>query len=77
MKVNGKALERVRNFVYLGRVFTDSDNDSIFIDRQIKKSRQRWYSIAKILKREGANAICMASFYFTIVQEALLYGAAS
>ena len=75
--VNGKVLSRVREFTYLGRVFTEKDDDSICIERQIKKAKQRWYRIANILKREGANAICMARFYVTVVQAVLLYGADS
>ena len=75
--VNGKELERVRRFEYLGRFFTEDDGDSICIQTQLKKARQRWYSIAKILKREGADAVCMARFYLTVVQAVLLYGADS
>ena len=33
--------------------------------------------MAKILKREGASAICMGKFYLAIVQSVLLYGAES
>ena len=75
--VNGKAIERVRKFKYLGRFFTDNDNDSVCIQENIKNARKRWNCIGKILKAEGASAKCMAKFYITIVQAVLLYGADS
>ena len=33
--------------------------------------------MVNILKREGANAVCMAKFYMAVVQAVLLYGAES
>ena len=73
--VNGKQLQRVKQFRYLGRIFTDNDDDSICIQENLRSARSRWNSIAKILKNEGANAKVMAKFYITIVQAVLLYGA--
>ena len=55
----------------------EDDNDTPCIDFNLKKARGQWNSIAKILKREGANAKCMARFYITVVQSVLLYGADS
>ena len=70
-------LQQVRQFRYLGRIFTDNDDDSICIKENLKIARNRWNSIAKILKDEGSNAKTMAKFYITIVQAVLLYGADS
>ena len=75
--VKGKEIERVDEFTYLGRVLTSDDDDTKAIDNQLKKARKKWNSIASILKREGANAKTMATFYRTIVQAVLLYGAES
>ena len=75
--VNGISVERVKRFKYLGRILTENDDDTLCIEEQIKKARQRWGGIANILKREGANAKTMAKFYLTIVQALLLYGADS
>ena len=47
------------------------------INNQIKKARQKWNAIAKILKRDGANAKTIAKFYMAIVQAVLLYGSDS
>ena len=73
--VNGKPIKRVREFLYLGRLFTDNDDDTPCIKRSLKKARQRWNCIAKILKAEGTNAKTMSKFYMTVVQAVLLYGA--
>ena len=75
--VNGKKLERVKKFCYLERIFTENDDDSECIQANLKKTRKRWASVAKILKTEGANPKIMAKFYITIVQAVLLYGADS
>ena len=77
IKINGVRIERVKHFKYLGRILSEDDCDSKCIDDQLKKTRKRWTCIAKILKREGANAACMGKFYLTIVQAVLLYGADS
>ena len=73
--VDGNEIERVCYFKYLGRVLTEDDNDTMCIDYNLRKARGQWNSIAKILKREGASAKCMAKFYITVVQAVLLYGA--
>ena len=76
-RVYGEELERVREFRYLGRILTEDDDDTINIVEQLRRARQKWNSIAKILKREGANAKTMAKFYMAVVQAVLLYGAES
>ena len=73
----GKNLERVEEFKYLGRILRQDDDDTKCINNQIKKARQKWNAIAKILKREGSNAKTMAKFYMAIVQAVLLYGSDS
>ena len=75
--VNGKLIDRVHNFRYLGRILSDDDDDTPCIRDNLKRARWRWNSLARILKREGANAICMSRFYLTVVQAVLLYGADS
>ena len=77
MKINGVVIERVKNFRYLGRIMTENDCDSMCINDQLGRARRRWNCIAKILKKEGANAKCMGKFYLIIVQAVLLYGADS
>ena len=55
----------------------EDNDDTKNIIEQIKRARGKWNSIARILKREGANARVMAKFYMTVVQAVLLYGADS
>ena len=75
--VNGNQIERVKHFNYLGRILSDRDDDTKCIEGQISKARGRWGSVAKILKQEGANSVCMGKFYLAIVQALLLYGSES
>ena len=75
--VNGGAIERVREFRYLGRVLAEDDCDTPCIQVQLQRARRRWRDVARVLKREGANARAMATFYIAIVQAVLLYGADS
>ena len=75
--IDGEEIERVRYFKYLGRILSDDDDDTRCIENNLNKAREQWNKIAKILKREGANAKCMAKFYITVVQAVLLYGADS
>ena len=77
IKINGVRIKRVKTFRYLGRILSEDDCDSKCIDDQLKRAKKKWNCIAKILKREGANAVCMEKFYLTIVQAVLLYGADS
>ena len=50
--VYGEKLERLRKFRYLGRIFTENDDNTICIETQIKRARQKWNSISKILKQK-------------------------
>ena len=75
--VNGKVIERVHKFKYLGRWLADDNDDTYSIMDNLKKARQKWNCLVLILKREGANAVCMARFYMVIVKAVLLYGADS
>ena len=75
--VNGKQIDRVWDFKYLGRYFTEDGDDTKCIQENVKMARQQWNSIANILKREGADPASMSRFYLTVIQAVLLYGADS
>ena len=75
--VENKAIERVQEFTYLGRVLSEDDDDTKCIERQLAKARSRWWRMARILKYEGANAKTMAKFYMATIQAILLYGSES
>ena len=67
----------MREFRYLGRIYTNNDDDTRYILDNLDRAQKRWNSIAKILKRESADAVCMAKIYPAVVQAVLLYGADS
>ena len=54
--VNGGEIERVKEFKYLGRIFSENEDDTKCIEGNLKKARSRWWRISKVLKREGADA---------------------
>ena len=64
--MNGKPIERVKEFKYLGRTFTENDNESKCIQMNLESARRRWNNIGRILKKEGASAKCMARFLLKI-----------
>lgn len=39
--INGHELERVSSFKYLSRIFSEDNNNSLYIQEQIKKARNR------------------------------------
>ena len=75
--VNGIKIGRVQEYKYLGQMLTENDINTKCIKSQICQAQARWICVAKILKREGANARTMARFYLAVVQAVLLYGADS
>lgn len=77
MKIKNNPIERVREFLYLGRWIFDSDDDTETINRQLRKTKIRWMKLSKILKRHDANPRIMGSFYQAIIQAVLLYGSES
>ena len=71
--INGEKIEREREFRYLERILTEDDDDSRSIEDHLKRARSRWWRMAKLLKREGANPFQMGRFYMAVVQAVLLY----
>ncbi len=74
-KVGGQKIERVPHFKYLGRIVAEDDDDWPSITANIRKARERWAQVARVLVREDATARTMGYFYKTIVQAVLLYAA--
>ena len=77
MKIKNEPIEKVREFLYLGRWIFDTDDDTEAINRQLKKTKYRWIKLSKVLKRQDANPTIMGSFYQAIIQAVLLYGSES
>ena len=73
--VNSGLIKRVQEFWYLGCFLLEDGKDTVCIQGQLKRARQRWRSVAHVLKRDGASARTMSKFYIAVVQAILLYGA--
>ena len=58
--VNGRRIERVRSFTYLGRVLSQNDDDTNAITTQLERAPKKWGSIVRILKNERAEPEIMA-----------------
>ena len=52
-----------------------TDNDSQTIQYNINNAKEKWFRLAPILKKQGADARVMSVFYKTIIKVVLLYGA--
>ena len=70
----GIELEQVTTFRYLGRPLSATDNDWPALYWNLRKARQRWAQISRVLAREGASPKVSGMFYKAIVQSVLLYG---
>ena len=76
-EINGKSINRVREFKYLGRVLHERDDDQFAASRQLQRARSKWNRIAGVLKTQGVGSKIMGYFYKAIVQAVLLYGSES
>ncbi len=68
-------LEAVADFKYLGRWMSANDSDAMAVTQNLKKARQRWGQLCRLLTRKHANRRVMGLFYKATVQAVLLYGA--
>ena len=73
--VDGVPIESVPSFCYLGWVLAANDDDLPAIQSNIRKARQRWGQVSRLLARDGASTRIMGYFYKAVVQAVLLYGA--
>ena len=60
---------------YLRRMLDRSDNDWTEVLSNIRKARQMWVRLGKLLQREVAEPEVSEKFYRAVVQEVLLSGA--
>jgi Reverse transcriptase (RNA-dependent DNA polymerase) len=67
-------LERVDQFLYLGRWVTSNDQDTLTVHANIRKAQQRWQGLARVLVREGAKTKVISRFYESVILSVLLYG---
>ena len=70
----GEELEMVRDFRYLGRPLSELDSDMPAFRHNLRKARQKWGMLSRLLVREGATPLVSGKFYKAVVQAVLLYG---
>ena len=73
----GKRIKAVKEFRYLGRILTSTDNDWPAVARNLYRARTMWGRLARILGREGADPKVSQMFYIAVTQQVLLFGAES
>ena len=71
----GKPMEAVSEFRYLRRLLTATDDDWPAVDGNIRKAQVSWGRLARVLGQEGADLKVSQSFYTTMTQQVLLFGA--
>ena len=62
-------------FKYLGRMMDRSDDNWPEVLQNIRKARQVWGWLGKMLQREGAEPNVSEKFYCVVIQAVLLFGA--
>ena len=65
----------VAEFKYLGMVLTNTDDDWPAVANNTSKAQASWGRLARILGRDGADLKVTRSFYTTVTQQVLLFGA--
>ena len=70
----GTPIAPVTSLKYIGRVLLAADNDWPVVVRNLRKARQKWAWLTRVLIREGADAWTSCQIYLTVVQLVLLYG---
>ena len=60
--VNGKPIEIVEEFEYLGRIVTKHDKDEPAVMRNLARARAKWASMRRFLVRDAADPKTIATF---------------
>ena len=71
----GKRMESVKEFRYLGRILTSTDDDWPAVARNLQKARATWGRLARILGRVGADPKVSRNFYIAVTQQVFLFRA--
>ena len=71
--VYGVPLSQVTSFKYLGRVLAAEYDYWSALVRNLRRARQKWAWITRVMSREGADAQTLEQIYLAVVQLVLLY----
>ena len=64
----GRRVKSVKEFRYLGRILTSTDDDWPAVARNLQKARSTGGRLARILGREGADPKVSRNFYISLAQ---------
>ena len=67
-------IERLEMFKYLGRLLDRSYEDHQAVLRNLRKARQVWGRVWRLLQREGSEQAVSEKFYRAIVQVVVVWG---
>ena len=70
----GVPLYQVTYFKYLGQVISAEDDKWPVVLCNLRRSRQKWERLTRVLSREVADAQKLGQIYLAVVQSILLYG---
>ena len=73
-KAYGELVEVVLEFKYLGRILMATYKDWLAVAGNLKKARQIWGRLARVLSRGGADPKVSRTFYISVKQAVLLFG---
>jgi hypothetical protein len=71
--IKGIPIENVRDFIYLGRMLSSSDEDWPDVNKNLVKARRKWDLISHVQRREGADPRITEMFYKAVVMTVLLF----
>ena len=64
----GVPLSQVTSFKYLGRVLAAEDDDCPSVVRKLRRAKQKWEWLTRVLSREGEYAWASGQIYLAVVQ---------
>ena len=70
----GIPLDQVTSLKYLGQILTAADENWPAVIINLRKTRQKWAQMKRVLVREGADARTSGQIYLAVVQLVMLYG---
>ena len=70
----GRPLVMVSSFHFLGRTLTTTDKNWTEVVGNLRKARQQWAQLARVLRREGADAQTSGIFFMAVMHATLLVG---
>jgi hypothetical protein len=72
-QLQGDRLQKVEDFLYLGRTLSSGNDDSLAVQHNIVKAKKNWAEIQRILSCKAVKMKTFVHFYKAIVFNVLLY----